>query len=319
MSEFQRLQPAIFSGTERPLETEQWLVDTTDPLKATRISDESQVEVAKIQLKDVTRTWWLAEEARLEKPISWDRFSMVFYERFFLAIAQKEMKEQFIKLQHWNQSVDEYTTEFLRLNRFAPYMVTNEEKRASRFQQGLKMGIQMLLILQQLKTYSQVLTITREVERGLEKKNRSQMQNEHVKRPFSQMNRGNPARAVGAPLAKRPFQHPPQQIVYEYCQKPGHTRNTCKIANGLCLASGSDNQTIGDCPFKRIWNVVLAPPTLPARATNPALPLPPMRRNPGPIGKGTPPPPPTTSFWSGPKSYSRPREGSVIQLDHRGS
>ena len=49
-------------------------------------------------------------------------------------------------------------------------MVSDEEKWASMFQQGLKMDIQLFLIPQQLKTYSQVLSIAREVERGLEKK-----------------------------------------------------------------------------------------------------------------------------------------------------
>ena len=86
------------------------------------------MEVAKIQLKDVARTWWLAEEARLDKPITWDQFCKIFYDRFFPTTAQKEMEEQFIRLQQWNRSVDEYATEFLRLSRFAPYMVTDEEK-----------------------------------------------------------------------------------------------------------------------------------------------------------------------------------------------
>jgi len=65
------------------LDAEQWLVDRTDLLKTARAPDENQVEVAKIQLKDVTRTWWLAEEARLEKPITWGQFSKGFYERLF--------------------------------------------------------------------------------------------------------------------------------------------------------------------------------------------------------------------------------------------
>ena len=89
-------------------------------------------------------------------------------------MAQKEMEEQFIRLQQLNQSVDEYAAEFLRLSRFAPYMVSDEEKRASRFQQGLKIDIQLFLIPQQFKTYSQVLSIAHEVERGLKKKSRSQ-------------------------------------------------------------------------------------------------------------------------------------------------
>ena len=49
VSDFRRLQPAIFSGTEKPLDAEQWLVDTTDLLKAARVPNENQVEVAKIQ------------------------------------------------------------------------------------------------------------------------------------------------------------------------------------------------------------------------------------------------------------------------------
>ena len=70
VSDFRRLQPVVFSGTERPLDAEQWLFDTTNLLKAARIPNENQVKVAKIQLKDMVRTWWLAEEARLEKPIT---------------------------------------------------------------------------------------------------------------------------------------------------------------------------------------------------------------------------------------------------------
>ena len=91
VSDFRRLQPAIFTGSEKPLEAEQWLTDTTDLLNAARVPQENQVEVAKIQLKDIARTWWLAEEARLKKPISWDTFSKSFFSRFFPATAQKDI------------------------------------------------------------------------------------------------------------------------------------------------------------------------------------------------------------------------------------
>ena len=97
-------------------------------------------------MKDVARILCWAKEARLEKPITWDQFSKSFYERFFSETAQKEMEEKFIRLQQRDQTVDEYAAEFLRLSRFAPYMVANEENRARRFQQGLRMQIQMFLI-----------------------------------------------------------------------------------------------------------------------------------------------------------------------------
>ena len=64
-------------------------------------------------------------------------------------------------------------------------MVADEEKRHNRFQQGLRVDIQMLLIPHQLKTYSQVLSIARDVEQGLEKKRRVELQYKPMKRANS--------------------------------------------------------------------------------------------------------------------------------------
>ena len=47
VSNFRKLNPAEFSGTGKPLEAEKWLVDTTNLLKAARISDADQVEVVR--------------------------------------------------------------------------------------------------------------------------------------------------------------------------------------------------------------------------------------------------------------------------------
>jgi len=69
----------------------------------------------------------------LEKPITWERFSKSFYERFFPKTARREIEKQFINLRQGSQTVNEYTTEFLRLSRFAPYMVAEDEDRANRF------------------------------------------------------------------------------------------------------------------------------------------------------------------------------------------
>ena len=50
-------EDCTFLGTEKPLNAEQWLIDTTDLLKAARIPNKNKVKVAKIQLKDVAKTW----------------------------------------------------------------------------------------------------------------------------------------------------------------------------------------------------------------------------------------------------------------------
>ena len=71
VANFKRLNPKEFTGTMKPLEAEQWLVDTENLIAATDIPANNQVEVIKIQLTYIARSWWLAEEQRLTKPISW--------------------------------------------------------------------------------------------------------------------------------------------------------------------------------------------------------------------------------------------------------
>ena len=44
------------------------------------------------------------------------------------------MEEQFIRLQQRDKYVDEYAAKFLSLSRFAPYMISDEEKWAERYQ-----------------------------------------------------------------------------------------------------------------------------------------------------------------------------------------
>jgi len=49
VTDFKRLQPAMFSRIKSPLNVEQWLIDTIDLLKTAQVWNENQVEVTKIQ------------------------------------------------------------------------------------------------------------------------------------------------------------------------------------------------------------------------------------------------------------------------------
>ena len=52
-----RLNPSQFSGEEKPLDAEQWLVDMENRLTAARIPDADKVDVVKIQLIGIAHLW----------------------------------------------------------------------------------------------------------------------------------------------------------------------------------------------------------------------------------------------------------------------
>ena len=114
----------------------------------------------------------------------------------------------------------------------------------------------MVLIPQQLKTYAQVLTIAREIERGLIRKEKSQVREDMMKKSFLKENNKMPVMHPTNPsLTKRPHQFP-QQAVCGHCQRPVHTRNICRVANGLCLTCGSGNRSLSDSPFRGTGNTL---------------------------------------------------------------
>lgn len=95
----------------------------------------------KIQLTDVTKTWWKSEKARLGGPIAWKIFSDGFYARFFPLTALDNTEQRFIKLRQESRTVDVYAIEFSRLNKFSSNLMAEKRENAHRLQQGLSLEI----------------------------------------------------------------------------------------------------------------------------------------------------------------------------------
>ena len=71
----------------------------------------------------------------------------------FPVLPRKTWKRNLVGLKQWDKTIDQYAAEFLRLSRFTPYMVEEEENQASRFQQGLRIDVNENLMTLQLKIY----------------------------------------------------------------------------------------------------------------------------------------------------------------------
>ena len=171
------------------------------------------------------------------------------------------------------------------------------------------MDLQVFLVPQQLKTYSEILTIAREVERGLEKKRVTQMRNQAKKRPFEfeLIDEKDADRATHDPMMKGPFQPPLSQLVCNFCHRPGHFKRDCRVAKGLCLVCGKGGHTLRDCQYRKFGHVAPIRPALPAPAHPvPALPAPPLRRNPEPVDRRAPVPP---------QQYGHQQKGMRLRAD----
>lgn len=70
--------------------------------------------------------------------MAWERFTQLFLEKYFIKYMKNQMELKFLELKQNNLLEVEYKAKFTELSRFVLEFVNTDEKRARRFQQGLK-------------------------------------------------------------------------------------------------------------------------------------------------------------------------------------
>ncbi|XP_074327757.1 uncharacterized protein LOC141665670 [Apium graveolens] len=124
----------------------------------TEVSDDLKTDYASYFLKNESN-YWLESMGALERevPISWTRFTELFFEKYFPDYLQNQMEMEFLELNQGDRSVTEYEAKFMELARIVPEYVSSEAQRVKRFQQGLKSEIMSGFVALQLKTYTLVV------------------------------------------------------------------------------------------------------------------------------------------------------------------
>ncbi|KAK2971823.1 hypothetical protein RJ640_005949 [Escallonia rubra] len=93
----------------------------------------------------------------------------IFLTKYFPRNLKDDMGEEFLKLkQGENETVKDYEARFARLSSFATHVIDTEERRATRFKNGLRYSIQKFLTAVTLDTYGQVLDKAQRVEKDVE-------------------------------------------------------------------------------------------------------------------------------------------------------
>ncbi|KAK2996027.1 hypothetical protein RJ640_000134 [Escallonia rubra] len=109
--------------------------------------------------KSNTPVKWASEEIATASGVASQRVESV----------EDDMVEEFLKLEQGDdETVKDYEVRFARLSRFATHVIDTEERRVTRFKNGLRYGIRKFLTAVTLETYGQVLDKAQRVEKDVE-------------------------------------------------------------------------------------------------------------------------------------------------------
>ena len=145
------------------------------------------------------------------------------------------MLKQSVSLKQGNRTVDEYAAEFIRLSRFAPRLVEDEEDKGNQFKEGLRPEIGKLIASRELEIYSQVHTAARKVEIEIEEDEsqdeepqKDKGQQKPTKRPFEPVVEEVPRLQLEEPPVKRQLPLPTPTIICGFCKNRGTTGTTAE-------------------------------------------------------------------------------------------
>ena len=183
------MKPPEFRGTQDPVEAQSWLKEMEKAFTLAVVTDNKKVEYASYFLKDEANYWWESARALEEgEVIAWDRFKRIFLDKYFPRYLQTQMELKFFELKQEGMTVGEYEKKFTELARFVGDYVDTDEKRAKRFQQGLKPWLRSRVAAFELATYAEVVQKAMVIEG---ESDQNQKEKDNKKRKFVSKGEGS--------------------------------------------------------------------------------------------------------------------------------
>ncbi|XP_074373961.1 uncharacterized protein LOC141714335 [Apium graveolens] len=148
----------------------------------TKVGDNLKVEYATYFLQRESNYWWeTAKVLEAAEVITWDRFKRMFLDKYFPRYMQTQMEMKFFESKQDNMTIGGYAKKFTELSSFMGEYVDSEEKRAKRFQQGLKPWLRSRVAAFKLTTYAKVVQKAMVIEGESEQ---NQKEKDNKKRRF---------------------------------------------------------------------------------------------------------------------------------------
>ena len=155
----------------------------------------------KAKLKGATHLWWHNIENQVHRtdqpPIdTWDGMKLKVKEHFLLTDYEQPMHTKLFSLKQGTKFVEEYTEEFHELN-IRNQVRKSDAQLAARYQVGLRMEIQLEMIVAHTYTVDDVYQLALKIEEGLKFR--------VSKRPSSQIGSTFSNRTTSKPLSTTNF------------------------------------------------------------------------------------------------------------------
>ncbi|XP_030938281.1 uncharacterized protein LOC115963423 isoform X2 [Quercus lobata] len=90
-------------------------------------------------------------------PITWEKFKEVFNGTYFPDIVKDRKTREFSNLVEKAMTVEEYAAKFVKLSRFAPYLILDEPKKVKKFREGPNGRIHPLIIASRVDTFTETV------------------------------------------------------------------------------------------------------------------------------------------------------------------
>ncbi|GFZ14666.1 hypothetical protein Acr_24g0008560 [Actinidia rufa] len=226
--EFRKLNPPMFDGLvacQLSGEANEWWKSILATRKASRVLARTAGNVNELDVENMT----------------WAEFEAIFEDQYFPKSFKDMLREQFERLQQGTMTVSEYAMKFQALSRFAPELVSTEEKKCKRFIRGLNDWIEKFVMSGGHTNFATVLELARNFEAsGVNKKNAKP-----------------PTTTVSEPTGNS--SRPP--MTCHQCGQPGHIRTHCpnpktlppppsrvQGAPGACFGCGGFGHVANFCP-----------------------------------------------------------------------
>ncbi|GFY95312.1 hypothetical protein Acr_10g0006970 [Actinidia rufa] len=131
VKQFLKLKTPTFSGEMDPVKANEWLLEMEKNFRLLRCGEQQKVKIGSYLLTGAASRWWNLKGVR-EPGMNWARFKT-------------------------GKPIAEYEAAFTNLAEYAPHLVTTDEMRARRFEDGLRYEIKRVIRPLVLPTYADVL------------------------------------------------------------------------------------------------------------------------------------------------------------------